>query len=537
MRSHQRGAVVLLVMLSVALAAALVVGGTRRTAVALAATNACKSNATGTYSDISVGLTGTAAPNPATVGGGVVTLSGVNFTAAVPATLLISGYNLGLLTVGSNTIPVKAWVSIAGSNTTEGSQSVQFTTSVATTITDPNGIPGSGDETATPLNLNVALPNTTWTPTAAGTISFSQGAPGSLPTIAAGQVAAVATTPVGGIYISAQVANGLIKANFDCQGGTSAVGGATFTASTPGAFATAAVNGGGGTTVPGTTAPGTTSPGTTSPGTTAPGTTAPGTTTPATTAPGTTAPATTVPVTTTPAETTTTLPGPATGSSTYATSCKNSVTPDISELTFKASGQAPGQVDADAGFDLTSMKWSVTIPAGVFQTGINFGLITPGSNITGTLDLAINGTNTAQLTQDAPKINLTIPVTVDSAGQAKPSTVTFAVPDMKWTALSGKIDFRMYGANVAVKIGLPNPVVFVCKPTSGGPFVSTVAVGQSTATTTTEVASEAPTTTVAGSLVVTGSTGATIVQVIAALLLIDLGYLVLSLRRKPRRAA
>jgi hypothetical protein len=529
MRSHQRGAVVLLVMLSVALAAALVVGGTRRTAVALAATNACKSNATGTFSDISVGLTGTAAPNPATVGTDVVTLSGVNFTAAVPATLLISGYNLGLLTTGANNIPVKAWVSIAGSNTTEGSQVVQFTTSVATTITDPNGIPGTGDETATPLNLNVALPNTTWTPTAAGAVNFSQGAPGSLPTIPAGQVAAVATTPVGGIYISAQVANGLIKANFDCQGGTSAVGGASFTASTPGPFATVTASGGGGTTVPGTTAPGTTAPGTTAPGTTAPGTTAPGTTvSPVTTA----APTTTAPATTT------TLPGPATGSSTYATSCKNSVTPDISELTFKATGQAPGQVDADTGFTLTNLKWSVTIPAGVFQTGINFGLITPGSNITGTLDLAVNGTNTAQATQDAPKINLTIPVTVDGGGLAKPSTVNFTVPDMTWTALSGKIDFRMYGANVAVKIGLPNPVVFVCKPTSGGPFVSTVAVGQSTATTTTEVASEAPapTTTVPGSLVVTGSTGATIVQVIAALLLIDLGYLVLSLRRKPRRA-
>ena len=101
----------------------------------------------------------------------------------------------------------------------------------------------------------------------------------------------------------------------------------------------------------------------------------------------------------------------------------------------------------------------------------------------------------------------------------------------------GKIDFRMYGANVAVKIGLPSPVVFVCKPTAGGAFVSTKAVGQSTATTTstTEVASEAPTTTTPGSLVVTGSTGATIVQVIAALLLIDIGYLVLSLRRRPRR--
>ncbi len=523
MRSHQRGAVILLIMLTVALASVLVVGGSRRTAVALSAVNACKSNATGTFSDITIGLTGTGVVDGAT---GNATLSGVNFTAAVPATLLISGYNLGLLTVGTNNIPVKGWVSIAATGTTQGTQMVQFSTTVATTIADPNGVPGNGDETATPLQVNLGLPNTNWTTSGGGLPAFSQGAPGTLPTIPAGQVAAAATTPAGGVFISAQVAGGLIKANFDCQGGTSAVGGATFTAVTPGAFATATV-GGGGTTAPGTTVPGTTAPGTTAPGTTAPGTT---------TAPTTTSASTT---TTAPAPTTT-LPGPTTGSSSYTTSCKNSVTPDLSELGFKASGQVPGQVDADSSFALTAMKWSVTIPASVFQTGINFGLITPGSTITGSLDLAVNGTNTLQGTQDAPKINLTIPVTVDGAGQAKASTVNFAVPDMDWTALSGKIDFRMYGANVSVRIGLPNPVVFVCKPTGGAAFVSTNAVGSSSiTTTTTEVASEAPSTTAAagggGSLVVTGSTGATIVQALLALLLLDLGYLVLSLRRTPRR--
>jgi hypothetical protein len=507
-------------MLTVALASVAIVGGSRRTAVALAVTNACKSNATGTFSDISIGLTGTGVVDGAT---GNATLSGVTFTAAVPATLLISGYNLGLLTVGSNSIPVKGWVSIAATGTTEGSQMVQFSTTVSTTIADPNGVPGNGDETATPLQVNLGLTDTNWTTSGGGPPAFSQGAPGTLPTIPAGQVAAAATTPVGGIFISAQVAGGLIKANFDCQGGTSAVGGATFTAATPGPFATATV-GGGGTTVPGTTSPGTTSPPTTTPTTT---TTAATTTTGAVTTTSAPAP-------------TTTLPGPSTGSSTYTTSCKNSVTPDLSELTFKASGQVPGQVDADSSFTLTAMKWSVTIPASVFQTGINFGLITPGSTISGSLDLAINATNTAQGTQDAPKINLTIPVTVDGGGLAKPSTVNFAVPDMDWTALSGKIDFRMYGANVSVKIGLPNPVVFVCKPTAGGAFVSTNAVGSSSITTTTEVASETPSTTAApggGSLVVTGSTGATIVQVLLALLLLDIGYLVLSLRRAPRRSS
>jgi hypothetical protein len=520
MRSHQRGALILLVLLSFALAAAVIVGPSRRTAVAASATNACKSNATGTFSDITVSLTGSGTPNPASVGGGVVTLSGVNFTAAVPATLLVSGYNLGLLTVGANTIPVKGWVALAGSNTAEAKQVVTFTASVSTTISDPNGIPGNGDETATPLNLNLSLPDTTWTPLG-GNIAFSQGAPGSLPAIPAGQVGPGAVSPQGGVFISAQVAGGLIKANFDCQAGTSAVGGATFTPATAGAFATVTVDGGGATT---TTAPGTTAPGTTAPGTTAPGTTAPGTTAADTT---TTQPATT-----------TTAPAPTSGSATYTTSCKNSVTPDLSELTFEGSGTAPSQVDADSTFEVSNMVWKVTIPASVFQTGINFGLITPGSTIKGTLDLAITGTNTLQTTQDSTKLNLNFPVATNPDGTAKPATVSFTVADMQWTARSGKMDFSMYGANVSVSIGLPSPVVFVCKPTKGGAFVSSLAVGESTATTTTIVASEGPvpTTTIAGELVVTGSTGSMLVQLLAGLLLLDIGYLVLSLRRSPRRA-
>jgi len=526
MRSHQRGALILLVVLSFALVAAVIVGPSRRTVDAASATNACKSNATGTFSDITISLTGSGTPNPASVGGGVVTLSGVNFAAAVPATLLVSGYNLGLLTVGANTIPVKGWVSLAGSNTAEVAQVVTFTASVTTTITDPNGIPGNGDETATPLNLNLSLPDTTWTPLG-GNIAFAQGPPGTLPTIAAGQVGPGAVSPQGGVFISAQVAGGLIKANFDCQAGTSAVGGATFTPATAGPFATVTVDGGGATTTSatGTTAPGTTAPGTTAPGTTAPGTTAPGTTVAATT--------TTVPATTT------TLPGPVTGSATYATSCKNSVTPDLSQLSFDGSGTAPAQVDADTTFTLSKMAWKVTIPASVFQTGINFGLIAPGSTIKGTLDLAITGTNTLQTTQDSAKINLNIPVTTNPDGTAKPATVSFTVADMQWTARSGKMDFSMYGANVSVSIGLPSPVVFVCKPTSGGAFVSSLAVGQSTATTTTVVESGGPvatSTTLAGELVVTGSTGSMLVQLIAGLLLLDIGYLVLSLRRSPRRA-
>jgi len=554
-------------------------------------------------------------------------------------------------------------------------------------ITDPNGIPGTGDETATPLSLNVSLPDTTFTPTG-GNIAFTQGAPGSLPAIPAGQVSPGATTPVGGIYISAQVAGGLVKANFDCQVGTTIISppggtsGTTFTPGTASPFATVTVGGTGTTTttVPGaTTTTSTTVPGATTT-TTTPGTfggtaytasctnsTAPGATTiafhgsgtaPAQTAPGAVVPLTgmhwsitvpasviqtglnlglltsgssfpggvslgvgaastveqggffqtvliSIPVNTTAAGaalpatvsfdepdtdwtagtqtiaftmigadvslkigqlnvafacdttnppafattsvlgvgpgSTTTIPattttvGPVSGTATYSASCSNNVTTDLAVLTFNGSGQVPGQVTADSPFTLQNMKWDVTIPAAVFQTGLNLGLISAGTPLQGLLDLSIKGTNTAQGVQDAANIALTVPVQTDGAGAALPSTVKFDVPNLGWTALTGQMDFSMSGAHVSVKVG-PLSVVFNCKPTSGGPFVSAQASGVSHITTTTSVASGGPTVGAAGGrLVSTGPRDNLWIQLLAALLLLDLGYLTMSLLRSPRR--
>ena len=48
------------------------------------------------------------------------------------------------------------------------------TTTATTTITDPNGIPGTGDETATAGTVNVTYANQTWTAGASGTINFRE---------------------------------------------------------------------------------------------------------------------------------------------------------------------------------------------------------------------------------------------------------------------------------------------------------------------------------------------------------------------------
>ncbi|TPW13800.1 MAG: Htaa domain-containing protein [Acidimicrobiaceae bacterium] len=215
----------------------------------LTTTNACKSSATGTFSDLQWTLGGTAAPNPITLGTGDITLSGGTVSSAIPATILLAGYNLGLLTTGLNNIPTTVWVARSATNVDIGggvagtkTQVDVLSLTLVTTITDPDGIPATLDETATPLAVNEVLPNFIVTPLG-GNVAFSQAAPGSLPTIAAGVAAPTAVTPLGSIYTSSSVAGGLIKANFDCQPGTAnldpppATSGPTFTpAASIGAF-------------------------------------------------------------------------------------------------------------------------------------------------------------------------------------------------------------------------------------------------------------------------------------------------------------
>jgi hypothetical protein len=215
----------------------------------LVTTNACLSNATATYSDLDWTLSGTATPSTATLGTDTITLAGASVAVNVPATLLIAGYNLGLLSTGPNAIPVTVYVARQATNVDVGAgvkgtliQKDNFIATVNTVITDTDGVPGTGDESATPLAINQPLPSWTVTPLG-GDVAFSQGAPGSLgsvPGVGAGGAAVAAN---GSMYASASVAGGLVKANFDCQPGNfipsapGATSGPTFTpAATIGAF-------------------------------------------------------------------------------------------------------------------------------------------------------------------------------------------------------------------------------------------------------------------------------------------------------------
>ena len=209
-------------------------------------TNACFSNATVTYSDLNWTLTGNAIPSIFTLGtAGGVTLTGATVAVDVPATLLIAGYNLGLLVKGANAIPVTTFVARQATNVDIGGgvkgtlvKKDNFIATVSTTITDPDGIPATGDETATPLAINQSLPDWTVTPLG-GDVAFSQGAPGSLGSVPGVGAGGAAVAAAGSLYASASVGGGLIKANFDCSPGvtipTTGVAGTSGTTFTPAA--------------------------------------------------------------------------------------------------------------------------------------------------------------------------------------------------------------------------------------------------------------------------------------------------------------
>jgi hypothetical protein len=211
----------------------------------LATTNACLSNATATYSDLSWTLNGTATPSSYTLGAaGGVTLGTRSVQVNVPATLLIAGYNLGLLTVGPNNIPVSVAVTTQATNVDIGGgvkgtavKLDTFTVTVQTVITDPTPGVTNPNVTATPLAINQPLPDWTVTPLG-GNVAFSEATPGHL-----GTPTGTTTPAAGSFFASASVAGGLVKANFDCSPGTTIISpvpgtsGPTFTpAATIGAF-------------------------------------------------------------------------------------------------------------------------------------------------------------------------------------------------------------------------------------------------------------------------------------------------------------
>lgn len=172
---------------------------------AVVLTNACNNSATGGYDEISVNLTGTA---PASVSPGAsFSLTGLGLSLQIQGQFFVAAYNLGLLPNGGS-VPGTVQAVIEGTNTVEGTQSTNNVAVVIgpVTISDPDGTPGTGDESAAPVGISANFANQTWTAGAGGTILFREE---TVP-LAVNQ---------GGIVINATI-GGIVNLQIRCSPGT-----------------------------------------------------------------------------------------------------------------------------------------------------------------------------------------------------------------------------------------------------------------------------------------------------------------------------
>ncbi len=143
--------------------------------------NACTNSVSANFSQIEVTTSGDDGL-PSVPPGDPTTLSGLNQSAAIPGAIFVAGYNLGLLQVGENTVDASVQTKIEATNTVQGTQTTNTeggsppdgSVTVTTTITDPNGTPGTGDETATAGSFAVSYDNLSWTAGPSGTINYRQ---------------------------------------------------------------------------------------------------------------------------------------------------------------------------------------------------------------------------------------------------------------------------------------------------------------------------------------------------------------------------
>jgi hypothetical protein len=174
--------------------------------------NACVNNLIPSQaSSIPVTMTGKTSTAGPVKAGDSITLEEIKQELAVPPAVFISGYNAGVLTTGLNKIPTEVNTLIRGTNTVEETQTTNtVATEAETTITDPDGEPGTADETATPGAVKVSYANQTWTAGASGPINFRQK------TVLVPPLPPGFTNLNGGINIKSVVA-GAITVRFGCD--------------------------------------------------------------------------------------------------------------------------------------------------------------------------------------------------------------------------------------------------------------------------------------------------------------------------------
>lgn len=179
----------------------------------LTTTNACLYSVNGEYRDQAVKLTGVGSPRDAAAGA-TATLSGGAISAALPASLPKTGYDLGIFSAGLNQIPSRVWLAIAAANATPATQVRELSVTASTTIkVNAAGAFVSG----TPIVVTIPIPSTTWTAAGTGPVAFSQAGPGTLPNLPVG-LNDVLVAVNGSIVVKPKLAN--LRFVMDCQPGS-----------------------------------------------------------------------------------------------------------------------------------------------------------------------------------------------------------------------------------------------------------------------------------------------------------------------------
>jgi hypothetical protein len=466
--------------------------------------NACKNSVTANNAQTSVSMIADA---PASVSAsGSVTLSNIQQTASVPGSIFVAGYNLGLLAPGPNTIPATVVTKIEGTNTVEGTQDTNpASTSISTTITDPDGSPGTGDESATDGSFTVTYADQTWTAGSSGTIDFRED------TVPIGSGSGVLHT--GGLKITETI-GGFLSVRFGCSPGTVAGPdpGVVTLADPAVSFASTGISAGNQAPTADAGADQTVASGanvdldgtgssdpdqdaldyswtqTSGSAVTLSGA---DTATPSFTAPDSLVPLTFQlevcdgePLCDTDSVVITVSP---TGAVTIPNACKNSVTANNAQTSVSMIADAPASVSAGGSVTLSNIQQTASVPGSIFVAGYNLGLLAPGPNtIPATVVTKIEGTNTVEGTQDTNTASTSISTTItdpdgspgtgDETATDGSFTVTYA--DQTWTAgASGTIEFRedtvqpvsgagggVGGIKINTVIGGALPVNYGCSP-------------------------------------------------------------------------
>jgi hypothetical protein len=175
-------------------------------------TNACRNSAVpSNWDQVNVSQTATTSPSSVSPGD-TVALNDISQTVSVPGAIFVAGYNLGILPAGPNTVPATLHSVIDGTNTIPAQQTTNSVdTTITTTISDPDGTPGTGDESATDGSATVTYAPETWTAAALGPISFREHTDPAITGVAGGGIIAVAHISISG---------GTLNVQFHCSPGT-----------------------------------------------------------------------------------------------------------------------------------------------------------------------------------------------------------------------------------------------------------------------------------------------------------------------------